>query len=174
MPPSRVEVHTIEADQLSPIRHAVLWPSVPLESQLLPFDTVPTTAHYGAFLRDPETPTTGPIGCLTVTKELCKATLPELVTRQNPAVQVQVHKFAVYSEFQGKGIGSTLFRHVLVEVSRRYERPVLLHLDARVEQKGWYERMGLKVLDGEVFIKRGPTGDGPAVEYIRLGILLNT
>jgi ribosomal protein S18 acetylase RimI-like enzyme len=173
MPSSAVYVRAIEAALVAPIRHVVLWPSIPLESQLLPFDTAPSTAHYGAFLRDPETSTPNPIGCLTVTEELCKATLPELVTRQHPKVQVQIHKFAVYSEFQGKGIGSALFRHVLAEVSQRYEGPVLLHLDARVEQKGWYERMGLKVPDEEVFIKRGPTGDGPAVEYIRLGILLN-
>lgn len=173
MPSPAIDVRLISSAQLPPIRHAVLWPSVPLGSQLQAFDSAPTTVHYGAFLRDPEFSTTGPIGCLTLTEELCKASLTDFITSHNPNVQLQIHKFAVYPEYQGRGIGSTLFRHVLAEVSRHYVGPVLLHLDARVEQRGWYERMGLRVLNEDKFVKRGPTGDGPAVEYIRLGTILN-
>lgn len=163
-----VGVREIQADLLRHIRYAVLWPSVPLEHQLLPFDTAATTSHYGAFLNSD----LDPVGCLTLTEENCKAALPDWVTVRSPKVQVQVHKFAVYSEYQGKGIGSALFRHVLSEVKKRYKGPVLLHLDARVEQRGWYGRMGLVEVDGEKFIKNGPTGNGPSVEYIRLGIVL--
>lgn len=47
--------------------------------------------------------------------------------------------------------------------------PALLHLDARREQAGFYERRGFSVLDPEVFVKKGPGGQGPGVEYVRMG-----
>ena len=167
---SAVKIRPIDADLLPPVRHAVLWPSVPLESQLLPFDHVTTTIHYGAFL---PYHSSRPVGCLTLTEEAYKKDLAPSVAAISPKNQYQVHKFAVYKEYQGQRIGSNLFRHTLAELRRQHDVPVLLHLDARLEQKGWYERFGLQALDDEVFIKNGPTGKGPAVEYIRLGIVLD-
>jgi GNAT superfamily N-acetyltransferase len=167
---SMVEVRRIDASLLPPMRHAVLWPSVPLDSQLLQFDHAKTTIHYGAFLPgDAE-----PVGCLTLTKEDFKKGLPATIAGLGLEGQYQVHKFAVLQERQGKGIGSVLFRQVLQELREGTEGRVLLHLDARVEQRGWYERFGLQVLDEEIFVKTGPTGNGPAVEYIRLGIVLSS
>jgi len=161
-----VEVRRIDASLLSPIRQAVLWPSVAIDSQLQSFDHAETTIHYGAFIPDNEKP----IGCLTLTKEDYRKDLPPTIFEMNLQGQYQVHKFAVFQEYQGKGIGSVLFRHTLGHLQQLEGKPILLHLDARVEQKGWYERFGLQVLDEEVFIKNGPTGNGPPVEYIRLGI----
>ena len=163
-----VEVRRIEASLLPPIRHAVLWPSVAIESQLQPFDSAETTIHYGAFVPEHEKP----IGCLTLTKENYKNDLPPNIA-ETIRGQYQVHKFAVLQEYQGKRVGSVLFRHVLEHLQGLESKPILLHLDARVEQKGWYERFGLQVLDVEVFVKKGPTGNGPAVEYIRLGIVMH-
>jgi GNAT superfamily N-acetyltransferase len=163
-----VEVRRIDASLLPPIRHAVLWPSVAINSQLQPFDSAETTIHYGAFIPENE----NPIGCLTLTKEDYKKELPSAIADKIQG-QYQVHKFAVLQEYQGKGIGSVLFRHVLEHLQQLERKPILLHLDARVEQRGWYERFGLQVLDGEVFSKKGPTGNGPPVEYIRLGIVLH-
>jgi len=163
-----VKVRRIDASLLPPIRQAVLWPSVAIESQLQQFDSAETTIHYGAFLPEANKP----IGCLTLTKEDYKKDLPSN-TAETIRGQNQVHKFAVLQEYQGKGIGSVLFRHVLEHLQQLEAKPILLHLDARVEQKGWYERFGLQVLDGEVFSKKGPTGNGPPVEYIRLGIVLH-
>jgi GNAT superfamily N-acetyltransferase len=163
-----VEVRRIDASLLPPIRHAVLWPSVAIESQLQSFDSAETTIHYGAFIPENE----NPIGCLTLTKEEYKKDLPPAISETIQG-QYQVHKFAVLQKYQGKGIGSVLFRHVLAHLQQLEGKPILLHFDARVEQKGWYERFGMQVLDGEVFIKKGPTGNGPAVEYIRLGIVLH-
>ena len=164
-----VEVRRIDTSLLPAIRHAVLWPSVAIESQLQPFDSAETTIHYGAFIPEHE----NPIGCLTLTKEDYKKDFPPAIADLNLQGQYQVHKFAVLRECQGKGIGSVLFRHVLEHLLELEAKPILLHLDARVEQKGWYERFGLQVLDGEVFSKKGPTGNGPPVEYIRLGIVLH-
>jgi GNAT superfamily N-acetyltransferase len=164
-----VEVRRIDASLLPPIRHAVLWPSVAIDSQLQPFDSAETTIHYGAFLPEHEKP----IGCLTLTKEDYKKELPPAIAELNLQGQYQVHKFAILQEYQGKGIGSVLFRHTMGHLQQLEGKPILLHLDARVEQKGWYERFGLQVLDEEMFIKKGPTGDGPAVEYIRLGIVIH-
>lgn len=169
MRPSMVEVRRIDTSLLPSIRHAVLWPSVAIESQLQPFDSAETTIHYGAFIPEHEIP----IGCLTLTKEDYKKDFPPAIAGLHIQGQYQVHKFAVLQEYQGKGIGSVLFRHVPEHLQELEAKPILLHLDARVEQKGWYERLGLQVLDGEVFVKKGPTGDGPAVEYIRLGIVIH-
>jgi GNAT superfamily N-acetyltransferase len=168
MRPPMLEVRRIDTSFLPPIRHAILWPSVAIDKQLQPFDSAETTIHYGAFIPEDE----NPIGCLTLTKEEYKKELPATIAEPNLQGQYQVHKFAVLLEHQGKGIGSVLFRHVLEHLQQLEEKPILLHLDARVEQKGWYERFGLQVLDEEKFIKKGPTGNGPAVEYIRLGIVL--
>lgn len=165
-----VEVRRIDAAVLPPIRHAVLWPSVPLQSQLQTFDHAPTTIHYGAFLPEYE----NPVGCLSVTVEDYKKRLPDPISDMKLSGQYQVHKFAIVQEHQGKRIGSALFRHVLEQLRIDLKGPILLHLDARVEQKGWYERFGLQVLDEEVFVKTGPTGNGPAVEYIRLGIVITS
>jgi GNAT superfamily N-acetyltransferase len=165
-----VEIRRIDPGLLSPIRHAVLWPSVAIERQLQPFDHADTTNHYGVFLSSTDFE---PVGCLSLTKEDYKKTLPTAIVGSGLRGQYQVHKFAVYKEHQGKGLGSVLFRHVLEELRSKTEGPLLLHLDARVEQRGWYERFGLQVLDDEVFIKTGPTGTGPPVEYIRLGIVIN-
>jgi GNAT superfamily N-acetyltransferase len=99
--------------------------------------------------------------------------MPHSIAELNLQGQYQVHKFAILQEYQGKGIGSVLFRHTMGHLQQLEGKPILLHLDARVEQKGWYERFGLQVLDEEMFIKKGPTGDGPAVEYIRLGIVIH-
>ena len=164
-----VEVRRIDASQLTPIRHAVLWPSVPLDSQLLPFDHADTTTHYGAFLSSTDSE---PIGCLTLTREAYKKDLPPFVADIPPEKQYQIHKFAVMQEYQGKGVGTVLFRYTLQELQHTKPGPVLLHLDARVEQRGWYERFGLQVLNEEIFIKKGPTGTGQPVEYIRLGIVV--
>jgi GNAT superfamily N-acetyltransferase len=169
MRPSMVEVRRVDASLLPPIRHAVLWPSVAIESQLQPFDSAETTIHYGAFIPENE----NPIGCLTLTKEDYKKDFPSAIAELDLQGQYQVHKFALLQKYQGQGIGSVLFRHVLEHLQQLGAKPILLHLDARVEQKGWYERFGLQVLDGEVFIKKGPTGNGPAVEYIRLGIVVH-
>jgi GNAT superfamily N-acetyltransferase len=165
-----VEIRRIDSSRLPTIRKAVLWPSIPIESQLQTFDHADTTTHYGTFLPHLE----NPVGCLTLTKEKLKTDLPPGFSNIEGLAHYQVHKFAVYKEYQGKGVGSTLFRHVLREVRGMGDRKVLLHLDARVEQRGWYERFGLRVLDEDVFVKTGPTGNGPAIEYIRLGIVLDT
>jgi len=166
--PSMVEVRRIDASLLPPIRHAVLWPSVAIEAQLQPFDHADTTIHYGAFVAENQKPT----GCITLTHEGYKGDLPPAIAGTMQG-QYQVHKFAVMQDYQGQGIGLVLFRHVLEHLQQLAAKPILLHLDARVEQKGWYQRFGLQVLDQEKFTKNGPTGNGPPVEYIRLGIMLH-
>jgi len=163
-----VEVRRIDASLLPPIRHAVLWPSVAIESQLQPFDHADATIHFGAFVPKNERP----IGCITLTKEDFQKHLPPAIAGKIQE-QYQIHKFAVLQEYQRLGVGSVIIRHVLEHLQQLEAKPILLHLDARVEQKGWYERSGLQVLDEEKFIKRGPTGNGPPVEYIRLGIMLH-
>jgi predicted GNAT family N-acyltransferase len=74
--------------------------------------------------------------------------------------------------FQGKGIGRIFFDEILNEIPME-EGSVLLHLDSRRDVAGFYEKVGMKRLSEEVFVKYGPTGKGEGVEHIKMGMLLD-
>jgi GNAT superfamily N-acetyltransferase len=186
-----ITIRPIAPEQTAPLRHAVLWPTVDPKRQLLPYDHLPTTHHFGAFILSspsdlhlpqeylPAPSDQRPVGVLTVTLE--PYARPErLPPSYRPAVGHQLHKFGVLQSLQGQGVGRRLLSHLVdhltAEISAGGEEqpgnPVLLHFDARANQRGFYERLGMEMLDPEIFIKRGPTGDGPPSEYVRMGKLL--
>lgn len=186
-----ITIRPIAPEQTAPLRHAVLWPTVDPNRQLLPYDHLPTTHHFGAFVLStpsdlhlpqeylPALSDQQPVGVLTVTLE--PYVHPQrLPPSYRPAVGHQLHKFGVLQSLQGQGVGRRLLSHLVdyltTEISGRGEdkdvEPVLLHFDARANQRGFYERLGMEMLDPEIFIKRGPTGDGPPAEYVRMGKLL--
>ncbi|GFZ49681.1 hypothetical protein JCM24511_07083 [Saitozyma sp. JCM 24511] len=186
-----ITIRPIAPEQTAPLRHAVLWPTVDPNRQLLPYDHLPTTHHFGAFVLStpsnlhlpqeylPSLPDQQPVGVLTLTLEPY-AHPQRLPPSYRPAVGHQLHKFGVLQSLQGQGVGRRLLSHLVdyltAETSARGEdkpvEPVLLHFDARANQRGFYERLGMEMLDPEIFIKRGPTGDGPPAEYVRMGKLL--
>lgn len=185
-----ITIRPIEPEQTAPLRHAVLWPTVDPKRQLLPYDHLPTTLHFGAFILStpsdihlppeylPASASQQPVGVLTVTLE--PYAHPErLPPSYRPAVGRQLHKFGVLQSLQGQGVGRQLLFHLVdhltSEIRARGEEqpePVLLHFDARANQRGFYERLGMEMLDPEIFVKRGPTGDAPPAEYVRMGKLL--
>lgn len=189
--PGQLICRKIEAKETYPIRRTALWPSVPLDKQSQPYDNLATTSHFGAFLPHhthysdaglSEWLSTGPmedepspryIAVLSITTEPYPdpAGLPPDM-RLPPAQHRQLHKFGVAQDLQGQHIGSALLRYAMEQTRRESDEPILLHLDARAKQEGWYARFGIKRLREGTFLKYGPTGNGPGVEYVRMGILL--
>jgi GNAT superfamily N-acetyltransferase len=170
----------------------VLWPSIDPDHQLLPYDHLTTTLHFGAFLITSCIPPASlsstvdnaylvtsegqlPVGVLTVTLEpfARPESLPPSCVAAN--VSRQLHKFAVHPDLQGYAIGRQLLEHVISHLTLtagEHMDAVLFHFDARANQRGFYEKLGMQLLDPEVFVKRGPTGNGPPVEHVRMGKLL--
>lgn len=165
---SNLEIRRITADETKPLRHSVLWPSIPVDDQLYPYDALPSTVHLGAFSPSHEPPL---VGCLTLVQE--PFTRPNSLKSPPPPAQVQLRKFAVDGKLQGQGIGRLLFQEAVKTCREVGEgQPVLLHLDAREEQVGFYQRLGMDVLDPEVFGKRGAGGLGPEIPHVRMGKVL--
>ncbi|KAL7419239.1 hypothetical protein Q5752_006076 [Cryptotrichosporon argae] len=177
-PTHALEIRPVTPAELAPIRHAVLWPSIPPDAQLLPYDFLPTTIHLGAFESG------ALVGCLTLTVEAYKGALPSppsppfpsptdptFPTLPYPARQVQLHKFAVLPHLQGKGIGRALFLAAAAAIHAG-PAPALLHFDARANQQGFYARLGAGVLDPATFETRGPTGTATPVTHIRMGMVV--
>lgn len=190
---TEITVCQIEASATSAIRHRVLWPSIPLENQLLPFDTLPSTSHYGAFLPSARQEGSGSetasqstsaslpeesqlIAVLTITLEQFSSPsrLPESIRSLR---QYQLHKFAVLPAYQGRGIGRTLLTRSIQALSSRLkeakdgkkEGKFLFHFDARSLQMEFYRHLGFEVLIEETFMKYGSTGKEKGVEYVKMG-----
>lgn len=178
---SEISVQTIRAHDTASVRHAVLWPSLPISDQLLPVDALSGTMHFGAFLSPIPTSTwTGPprqpnlIGCLTITSE--PYSHPEHLGQEAGLPQYQLRKFGVLAEYQGRGIGKELLLtalHMFRAIKMLRSVSIFVHFDARETQIGFYEKLGFRLLDSERFIKRGPMGEGPPVRYVRMGQVLD-
>lgn len=186
-PAGNLAIRPIPASSTHALRHRVLWPSVALEVQAQPYDVAEGTVHLGAFTSpasssapQPDESGAEPCGVLTLVIAPCPCALPAALqpSASSPPLQVQLRKFAVAPEMQGRGVGGAMLVAAVDEVRRIRDSaagrtqdppPALLHLDARREQAGFYERRGFCVLDPEVFVKKGPGGGGPDVEYVRMG-----
>ncbi|KAH7323203.1 hypothetical protein B0I35DRAFT_477086 [Stachybotrys elegans] len=218
MPKIPIRLQPITAEATVPLRHAILWPDLPIDKQLMPLDTLPTTRHFGAFIalsepgeniqelqgRDPSDPVLAidqdylpqagecqlPVGVMTLCLEefTNKGVLPTEITAAGPT-EIQLHKFAVLAALQGLGIGGQMIRQVCQmlptldmdkagssgpssEAGLKIPRPVLFHFHARKSQREVYMHWGFATLGDDVFLKRGPTGTGNPVEYIRMGRLI--
>lgn len=213
-PAPSLDIRVVRAEDTIPLRKLVLWPGLPLEDQLRPYDHFPSTVHIGAFLppsdiasngaaplqlpTPPVTPLATPpsrsdggegeemVSCLSLVFE------PYLGARDLPAepkTEIQLHKFAVRPNLQGLGVGRAMVAFVMrllgdtatgpkasppagFERFAELERPILLHLDSRYLQRGFYSAIGLGVLDEKTWQFRGIHGDQPPKEYIRMGKLI--
>ncbi|WVQ78983.1 hypothetical protein IAT38_001075 [Cryptococcus sp. DSM 104549] len=194
--PLPLSIHPISGPQTAPLRHLVLWPSIDLENQLDPaYDFDEHTIHLGAYLTstipgvelekqylpggggEEDAPAQEAIGILTLAVQpySTSATLPPPLSHPIPSstTQVQLHKFATHPALRGLGIGRLMLARALELLKEKYGAGnVLFHLDARANQKVFYTRCGMQVLDEREFEKRGTTGKGPAVIHIRMGALI--
>jgi len=113
-----------------PLRHAVLWPDLPIEACAVPDDD--DARHFVA------SDAGRIVGCGSF-------------FHLDP-LTVRLRKMAVLPTYQGRGIGTALICHAagLLRDSG-YERLVL---DARSTATAFYARLGLSVV-GDVFVKQG-------------------
>ena len=172
-----VRIEKITMEETIPLRHSVLWPTMPRSHVCLPEDA--TGIHYGAFLPLRETP----VAVISLFLE----DLPLLKDKQDTKVNlksensnstsisgdeddsyrpvqqraVRFRKFACESEFQGKGIGTQLLSHILSRARTELDAATVW-CDARTTASGWYIKRGL--------VPFGPTFYKGPEEYIRMRI----
>lgn len=178
---------------LRQLRHEVLWPSIPIEAQLAEYDHAPGALHLGLFLPPSQLRELGipaaydslPVGIVTLVPTPYRSDVPlppallsalsntdgtDVDAEWSGEPATQLRKFALHPALQGRGLGRVMFDAAVGHLKQ--DRPQLLHLDARTEQTGFYERLGLAVLDPKVFTKVGPNGDGPAIPHLRMGCVI--
>lgn len=160
-----VDIRPISANETVALRHAVLWPSVPIDSEIIRLPEDDSGYHLGAFVQGTRTP----VAVISVFKEdIAPTSFPVRSTdasssEQPHPVSFRFRKFACYPAFQGRGIGSALLAHTM-DYCRTDMGAGLLWCDARVTAVSWYEKRGLEAF-GDTWFK-GTT------EYIKMRKLL--
>ena len=168
-----IRINKITMEETIPLRHSVLWPTMPPSHVCLPEDAAGT--HYGAFLPLRETPV-AVISLFLEDLPLVRDTEINLKSANSnstiisvdedgyrPAQQraVRFRKFACEREFQGKGIGTQLLVYVLSKARTELDATTVW-CDARATARGWYIKRGL--------VPFGPTFYKGPEEYIRMRI----
>ncbi|KAI6103502.1 hypothetical protein F5141DRAFT_1130995 [Pisolithus sp. B1] len=146
-----VDVRRIETEDALELRHSVLWPTKPLSYVRLPEDDL--GYHFGAF--SPRR--SKPIAVISLFLEAIPMTCGASEPAGHP-VAVRFRKFACHPNFQGRGIGTKLLRHVMTECTKL--GATVMWCDARVSTCDWYRRRGMEAF-GVPFYKG-------SVEYTRM------
>lgn len=183
------DIRPVDPDQLKLLRHEVLWPSIPFGEQLADYDYALGALHLGLFLPPSQLRSLSissaydelPVGVVTLVPTPYTPPLPSSLSSTLPDYTgepaTQLRKFALHPNLQGRGLGRIMFDACVSALQAKdkqdgREGKRLLHLDARTNQVGFYERLGLAVLDEKVFTKVGPNGDGPSIPHLRMGIAI--
>ncbi len=128
-----IEIKEIRAEDTYEIRHKVMWPDKDIDFVKLEEDKM--GHHFGLF---------------------DNAVLVSIVSVFYKKKEAQFRKFATLVAYQGRGYGSKLLKYVFQSIENQgVER---IWCDARIEKKGFYEKLGMVAVDS-VFIKNG-------IEYI--------
>ncbi|WP_288423761.1 GNAT family N-acetyltransferase [uncultured Spirosoma sp.] len=123
----------ITPEQTYPLRHAVLWPDKPYS--FVRVDNDHEGYHYGAFEGE----------------ELI-AVISLFVYPDDGRLVARFRKFATHPDWQRKGVGSQLMRHIRKEALRM--EATRLWCDARLDAADFYRRFGMEPIS-DVFYK-GP------------------
>lgn len=113
-----MEIREIEASQTWQIRHEVMWPDQPFEFVQLEEDD--SGLHFGVFDQDK---LVSIVSCFIADNEM------------------QFRKLATLKEFQGKGIGSALLKHILKVGKKKNLKKVWCN--ARINKKTFYEKFNM-------------------------------
>jgi ribosomal protein S18 acetylase RimI-like enzyme len=128
-----IEIKEIHAEDTYEIRHKVMWPDKNIDFVKLEEDKM--GHHFGLFDND---------------------VLVSIVSVFYAKEEAQFRKFATLVAYQRRGHGSKLLNNVFQIIENQgFEK---IWCDARVEKKGFYEKLGM-VAVGSVFMKNG-------IEYI--------
>ncbi|MET3025550.1 GNAT family N-acetyltransferase [Flavobacterium sp. UW10123] len=124
-----MEIRTIKASDTWQIRHEVMWPDQPFEFVQLEEDD--SGFHFGVFEEDK---LVSIVSCFIEGKEM------------------QFRKLATLEEYQGKGIATSLLKHILKFAKSKDLQKVWCN--ARSNKKSFYEKMGLMDTH-KTFVKAG-------------------
>lgn len=116
---NRLHIREIEFQDTWPIRHIAMWPDRPIDYVKLPADA--EGLHYG----------------LSIDERL--TSVVSLFIQGDTA---QFRKFATLPEYQGRGLGSQLLKHLFEEAKAHKIKH--LWCNARVDKAGFYQRFGMK------------------------------
>ncbi|KAF5314904.1 hypothetical protein D9619_007511 [Psilocybe cf. subviscida] len=171
------QIRQIGKEDTLDLRHAVLWPNLPVSDVCLPEDDL--GVHYGAF----HPPNISPIAIISLFVEDLPSIETDMAaddtltgtTSEDPnstaasgrtgESAVRFRKFACSLDWQGKGVGTRLLLHAL-SMARVDLGVTVAWCDARTATQDWYRRRGF-VAFGPVFYKKD-------VEYVRMWLDLTS
>jgi len=139
-PIGTTRIEKISAEETIDIRHRVLWPNKPKQHCLVEGDD--EASHFGIF-SDYDL-----VGVASVYE--CDGA-------------IRLRKLAVEKQYQGRGLGTALFKHALYQA--RFSGASEFWFDARENAVSFYEKFGLRI-DGNRFYKSG-------LPYFRMSKKLN-
>ncbi|WP_207428220.1 GNAT family N-acetyltransferase [Pedobacter sp. SYSU D00535] len=124
-----ITIRIVEAREVWPLRHIVMYPDMEFESIKLPEDE--KGYHLGLFEHE---------------------TLTSVVSLFSDGTDLQFRKFATYQDYQGKGYGSSLLNYVIEYAQKQnYSK---IWCNARVNASAFYLKFGFKMTD-KTFFKDG-------------------
>ena len=130
-----MKIIEVESSQVLPIRHQVLWPDKPLEFCKVEGDV--DARHFAIELEQ---------------KLISVASIYFSQYMNENIKKARLRKFATLPDYQNKGFGSQLIKHILNVLER--ENVSTLWLDARQSAISFYKQFGFSNEDNrEVFFK---------------------
>lgn len=131
-----MEIRELNWQQALPIRHKVLWPDK--EPLFCKVEGDEEAQHYGVYIDN---------------KLVCVASIYiESCTGKSALKSARLRKFATLVEFQGKGIGTNLIKHIIDELKKSAVQ--LFWCDARKSALSFYRKFAMQSA-GQEFIKSG-------------------
>ncbi|KAH7913380.1 acyl-CoA N-acyltransferase [Hygrophoropsis aurantiaca] len=153
---SEISVRLIDVEATQSLRHSVLWPEMDISYVLLPEDD--RGSHVGAFLPSSDKP----IAVISlfvqpIPSEEKSVAMDHHIANSEPAARFR--KFACHPDYQRRGIGTKLLKHVFTLAASELGVKVIW-CDARLTTSEWYRKRGM-VPFGSRFFKG-------SVEYTRM------
>jgi len=130
-------IRGITVEEALPIRHSVLWPNKSQEECRVEGDEC--SEHFGVFIEEK-------LVCVAsiFIQELSNA---KLFSKKEKSARLR--KFATIEEYQGKGIGSFVLKHIIDLLQQQRVR--MLWCDAREDAMSLYKRFGMNSQDERFF-----------------------
>lgn len=126
-----MEVKIISASETFPVRIEVLRKGIPLPYEF-PGDFDEKTTHFGLF----------------IDKQLVSvASVLQSSHSYFEGTQFQLRGMATLSEYQGKGIGSVLLKHIIEFV--KTNKAEVLWFNARIKALRFYQKLGFEIIGPE-------------------------
>lgn len=127
------KIAEITSEETIPIRHEVMWPNKPIDYVRVPNDD--KGKHFGLFINDK---------------------LIAVISLFVENDEAQFRKFACLVEYQGKGYGTLLLKHVINMANQNKLNKIWCN--ARIDKAYYYAKFGM-ARTNEEFVKGG-------IEYV--------